>query len=347
MSSFPATLKAAFPTSRFALVTNTTIAHLYRETIAAWTLSLNLVVHVIPDGEQYKTIDTWIGILDTLLQSKFERSSIIIAFGGGVVGDTTGFAAASFLRGVGYVQVPTTLLAMVDSSVGGKTAVDHPMGKNLIGAFHQPRLVFVDPCFLATLPDRVFISGYAELFKNAFFGGRDMFNFILKQHEAMFSRSQEHLLEGIHRSIKIKAGIVEQDEFETRGIRELLNFGHTFAHALERYFNYTELQHGEAVWWGMRCAIAMAQTAGLIETASLPLYYEILSLMPKPVLPSQPQGPQIYKLMFSDKKVSSGKLHFVLPTSPGTAATYDSITKETIRMVLDKIFFEAEPIVSG
>jgi 3-dehydroquinate synthase len=211
-ASLPSLLKNAFPKSRFALVTNTTVAALYRDLIAGWKKALDCVVYKMPDGEQYKTIETWSGILDFLLGAKLERSSIVIALGGGVVGDVAGFAAASFLRGVSSVQVPTTLLAMVDSSVGGKTAVDHPLGKNLIGAFHQPKMVYVDSSFLSTLPDREFMCGYAELFKYAFIGGREMFDFVLANHHAMIARNMTILLEGIRRSIAVKAGVVEKDE---------------------------------------------------------------------------------------------------------------------------------------
>ena len=168
-------------------------------------------------------------------QSRIERSSTVIAFGGGVVGDMTGFAASVCLRGIGYIQVPTSLLAMVDSSVGGKTAVDHPLGKNLIGAFYQPKLVYIDTDFLNTLSERDFLSGYAELFKYAFIGGRKMFDFIMNNNETMLRKESGILLEGISHSIETKARVVEQDQFETSGLRALLNFGHTFAHSLERF----------------------------------------------------------------------------------------------------------------
>jgi 3-dehydroquinate synthase len=337
-ASLPSTLKKTFPKSRFALVTNTTIAALYRDMIAGWKKTLDCVVYEMPDGERFKTIETWSGILDFLLASKLERSSIVIALGGGVVGDVAGFAAASFLRGVGCVQVPTTLLAMVDSSVGGKTAVDHPLGKNLIGAFHQPKMVHVDSYFLSTLPDREFKSGYAELFKNAFIGGKEMFDFVLANHHAMIAKNMAKVLEGIRRSIAVKAGVVEKDECETSGLRALLNFGHTFAHGLERYFNFEKVLHGEAVWWGMHCAIACSKQCGLIHDESLTDYDAIVPLIPKPLLPEKPDTKRLYDMMFTDKKVVDGKLRLVLPTTPGASVVKSDVPAEVVKSVITEVF---------
>ncbi|MBN1309475.1 MAG: 3-dehydroquinate synthase [Chitinispirillaceae bacterium] len=336
--TLPSALKNAFPKSRFALVTNTVLAALYRGLITEWKEALGCVVYEMPDGERYKTIETWSGILDVLLTSKLERSSIVIALGGGVVGDVAGFAAASFLRGVGYVQIPTTLLAMVDSSVGGKTAVDHPLGKNLIGAFHQPKLVYIDTSFLSTLPDREFVSGYAELFKNAFIGGREMFEFVLANHTAMAAKEMPVLLDGIRRSIAVKAGVVEKDECETSGLRATLNFGHTFAHALERYCNFEKVLHGEAVWWGMRCAITCSRQGGSINGEMTDDYDAIVKIMPKPPLPEKPDPQRLYEMMFTDKKIAQGKLHLVLPTIPGSSVVRNDIPEGVVRSVLTAVF---------
>lgn len=336
--TFPAELKKMFPKARFALVTNTTIAALYKERIAEWKERLECIVHELPDGEEYKTVATWSGILDVLLEGMYERSSIVIALGGGVVGDITGFAAASFLRGVGYVQVPTTLLAMVDSSVGGKTAVDHPMGKNLIGAFHQPKLVCVDPEFLATLPERDFLSGYAELFKNAFIGGREMFDFVREHNDPMVKKDTDILLEGIRRSIQVKARVVAEDEKETSGVRALLNFGHTFAHALERYFDFREVLHGEAVWWGMHCAIECSKKAGLLGCEADGDYDSIRMLIPRPQLPEKPMVERLYEMMFTDKKVVGGQLRLVLPTIPGISVVRSDIPSGIIKSVMTTVF---------
>ncbi len=326
----PAVLREKFPKSRFALVTNTSVAGIYSDLVASWKTSLGCAVHEMPDGEEFKTIATWNGILDFLLREKLERSSIVIALGGGVVGDVAGFAAASFLRGVGVVQIPTTLLAMVDSSVGGKTAVDHPLGKNLIGAFHQPKLVLVDNAFLATLPERQFMSGYAELFKNAFIGGREVFDFINENHDAMVKQEPAVLLVGIHRSIAVKAAVVEQDEHETTGMRALLNFGHTFAHALERYFEFREVLHGEAVWWGMHCAIICSGKMGLISTEAAPLYAAMRQRMPVPEFSVTPDARRLYNMMFTDKKVSGGALRLVLPIEPGTSVVRSDVPETVV-----------------
>lgn len=337
-ANLPSTLKTLFPKSRFALVTNKTIARLYRDLVDGWVSELSCPVHEMEDGEQYKTIGSWSGILDFLLREKFERSSVVIALGGGVVGDVAGFAAASFLRGVGFVQVPTTLLSMVDSSVGGKTAVDHPLGKNLIGAFHQPKLVMVDSAFLDTLPEREFLSGYAELFKCAYIGGREMFDFVVRNHVAISSHGSDALPEGISRSVAIKAAVVEKDEHETSGLRALLNFGHTFAHALERYFNFESILHGEAVWWGMHCAVECAKQCNMIERAALSDYAVITHLMPKPPLPASPDPQRLYEMMFTDKKVADGKLRLVLPTSPGSSTVCSDVGGAVIKAVTESVF---------
>ena len=337
-ATLPQVLREMFPKSRFALVTNTSVAALYRDLVVSWTSALDCVVHEMPDGEEFKTIGNWSAILDTLLAAKLERSSIVIALGGGVVGDVAGFAAATFLRGVGIVQVPTTLLAMVDSSVGGKTAVDHPLGKNLIGAFHQPKMVLVDTAFLSTLPDRQFMSGYAELFKNAFIGGREVFDFINDNHDAMVKKNHGVLLEGIHRSVAVKAVVVERDEHETSGLRALLNFGHTFAHALERYFGFRDVLHGEAVWWGMHCAIVCAGKTGLIANDVAPLYAAMRQRMPVPDLPETPDTRRLYDMMFTDKKVSGGALRLVLPTVPGTAVVRGDVPDRAVLASIETMF---------
>lgn len=337
-AGLPAVLREHFPKSRFALVTNTTVAELYRELIDNWKSALDCVVYEMPDGEAFKTIATWSGILDFLLESKLERSSMVIALGGGVVGDVAGFAAAAFLRGVGCVQVPTTLLAMVDSSVGGKTAVDHPLGKNLIGAFHQPKMVCVDTAFLSTLPDREFVSGYAELFKYAFIGGREMFDFVVANHEAMIAGEREPLLEGIRRSIAVKAEVVEKDEQETSGVRALLNFGHTFAHAIERYFNFREVLHGEAVWWGMRCALACGERLGFAQCDAGGRFKEIKTVMLKPVIPERPDPEKLYEMMFTDKKVAGGKLRLVLPSVPGGSVIRDDVPAGEVKSAIITVF---------
>ena len=330
-------LLALFPARSFALVTNTTIAVLYDKELAQWENVLGLVRHTIADGEQYKTLDTWCEILDTLLQSSLDRRAVLIAFGGGVVGDIAGFAASAFLRGIDYVQVPTTLLAMVDSSVGGKTGVDHASGKNRIGAFYQPRMVWVNTRYLDTLEEREYIAGYAEVFKYAFIGGSDMFSFIDNNHEKILFRDTAVLLEAIERSIKIKAAVVADDERESSGKRALLNFGHTFAHALETYFNYEALLHGEAVLWGMACAIDLGMRTGTIAQKDSAAYESLRAKLIQVTLPEKPNINKLYAGMFTDKKVQEGKVRFVLPLAPGESVIRNDIGERDVLATLEKM----------
>jgi 3-dehydroquinate synthase len=337
-SALPARLKKMFPESRFGLVTNTTLSRIYKKQIAQWTKELNLTIHVMPDGERYKTIATWSKILDTFLKVKFERSSVIIAFGGGVVGDVAGFAAASLLRGIACVQVPTTLLAMVDSSVGGKTGLDHACGKNLIGTFYQPGLVWLDTMYLHTLSKREYQSGLAELFKYGFIGGSGMFDFVSKNSRGLLKKDGRVLPEAIRRSIAIKAGIVEQDEHETSGRRVLLNFGHTVAHALEKHFGFEKLHHGEAVWWGIACACELGKILKTIPASDLPAYDALLQVMPGPKLHGIPPADGLYRAMLFDKKVVGGKIRFVVPAGRGKAVIKNDVSKDAVKRVLNTIF---------
>jgi 3-dehydroquinate synthase len=337
-NSMPEILKKEFPKSRFALVTNCTIAKLYKSMIDSWKSSLELEVHEMPDGEQYKTIDTWEEILDFLIRNKFERSSVLIALGGGVVGDVAGFAASAFLRGIPFVQIPTTLLSMVDSSVGGKTAVDHPLGKNLIGAFYQPKRVFIDSAFLDSLPQNEFISGYAELFKYGFISGRPMFDFVKNNNDAMLKREPDILLQGILKSVEAKADVVSQDEYETKGLRALLNYGHTFAHSLERFYNFSGILHGEAVLWGMKCAYNLGKRIGTVASADYSFFEATMASMPLPALPKKPDPETLYSMMFTDKKVVSGKVRFIVPTTPGISIVKGDINSSDVIATLKEIF---------
>jgi 3-dehydroquinate synthase len=338
-SAFAARIRAVCGDRPFALVTNTTLAGLYEQQLALWRKALNLrVAHAIGDGEQHKTIATWQGILEVLLQARLDRGTVLIAFGGGVVGDITGFAAAAFLRGVEFVQVPTTLLAMVDSSVGGKTGVDHPMGKNLIGAFHQPSMVWVDPAYLRTLPRREFVAGYAEVFKTACIGGREMFDYIGEAHERIMASDTAELTRAIEKSIRVKAAVVEADERETSGKRALLNFGHTFAHALEVTLGYERILHGEAVLWGIACACDLGRRIGTIPASAHREYDALLRKLPRPALSSKPDPESLYAAMLSDKKAQKGTIRFVLPTEPGMSVLRGDVPRgavlETLRAVL-------------
>jgi 3-dehydroquinate synthase len=341
LNQFPAALRKRFPQSRIALVTNTTIAIAYKDVLAEWEKELSLVKFVLPDGEQYKNVETWNSVVDFLIKSGLDRKSVVCAFGGGVVGDIVGFAASAFLRGVSFVQIPTTLLAMVDSSVGGKTGVNHTLGKNLIGAFHQPSFVWLDTSFLDTLHQREFLAGYAELFKYAFIGGTEMFDFVSTRHEEMIAKNKDALLAGIERSVAIKARIVEADEREERGTRAFLNFGHTFAHAIERYYGFEHVLHGEAVLFGLRCACDLGKRVGSIPASFSGRYSEIMGKCPRVALPKgqtpDPDAEGLYEAMFTDKKMKDGKLAFVLPTTPGSCILSMDVTKNAVCATLESI----------
>jgi len=333
----PALLKERFSGSRFALVTNDTLAALYAPVIAQWQKELSFITIVVHDGEQYKTLSTWESIIDSLLNVRLDRKAVVLAFGGGVVGDIAGFAAACYLRGVRYVQIPTTLLAMVDSGVGGKTAVNHPSGKNLIGAFHQPTLVWVDTAFLDTLPSREFVAGYAELFKYAFIGNEEMFSFVASRHRDMMMKKKEVLIEGIKRSVALKAAVVQQDEREESGKRAMLNFGHTFAHSLERFFRFSGVLHGEAVLWGIACACDLGIRVGCVPQESLGEYRALLKKLPRVQLPGKPDVEKMYEGMLMDKKVVAGKLRFILPERPGTAVMKDDVSRDDVMATLNAV----------
>ena len=350
-SALPSKLLAMFPDSRFGLVTNTTLSRIYKKQIAQWERRLNLTIHIMPDGERYKTVETWSRVLDTFLKAKFERSSVLIAFGGGVAGDVAGFAAATMLRGIAYVQVPTTLLAMVDSSVGGKTGVNwvypsvpaagshiRPLGgKNLIGAFHQPGLVWIDTAFLTTLSRRQYLAGLAELFKYGLMGGRGMFDFVSRNSRQLLERDSSVLLEGIKKSIEIKARIVEQDEHETSGRRMLLNLGHTFGHALEKVTGFKKLLHGEAVWWGMACACELGKILKTIPASDIAAFDSLLAAMPRPRLPGAPSASDLYNAMLFDKKVAGGKIRFIVPAETGKSVIKKDVPAEIVRRVIKKV----------
>jgi len=331
--AFPSMVKQRFDNTTIALVTNTTIADLYRKVIAQWQEEMGFYLLVIQDGEQFKSVDTWNSVIDFLIRSGLDRKSVVCALGGGVIGDLVGFAASAVLRGISFVQIPTTLLAMVDSSVGGKTGVNHALGKNLIGAFHQPSFVYLDSKFLDTLPDREFVAGYGELFKYAFIGGRGMFDFVNKNNDGMLTKQKDVLLEGIRRSVEIKARVVEADEREENGLRAMLNFGHTFGHALERFYRYEHVLHGEAVIFGIKCACNLGMRLHTIPQEFRREYDGILAKCPTINLPQTIQRPNaeiLYKAMFTDKKTIGGKLHFVVPTVPGESVLRRDIPQEPV-----------------
>jgi 3-dehydroquinate synthase len=295
------------------VVTNETVAPLYLPAMQKM-LPAGRVVESLPDGEQYKTLKTVETVLDRLAASEANRDATVIALGGGVVGDIAGFAAACYMRGVAFIQVPTTLLAQVDSSVGGKTGVNHDQGKNLIGAFHQPRLVLIDTDTLNSLPDRELTAGLAEVIKYGAIADRDFFAWLEANSGELKARNPEALARAIHRSCELKAEVVAEDEREA-GRRAILNFGHTFGHAIENCLGYGEWLHGEAVAAGMLMAAALSGI-GDEEQARLQNLLEACGL---PVCPPPISAEKMRGAMQMDKKVQDKQTRFVLLRSLGDA----------------------------
>jgi 3-dehydroquinate synthase len=302
------------------IVTNTTVAPLYADRLQGALASQHRTVHVLalPDGEEHKNWQTLNQIFDALLQHACDRKTVIYALGGGVVGDMAGFAAASYMRGVPFVQVPTTLLAQVDSSVGGKTGINHPLGKNMIGAFYQPQLVACDLASLATLPGRELSAGLAEVIKYGPIADLEFLDWIEGHIEALMRCDTAALAHAVRRSCELKAWVVEQDERES-GLRAILNFGHTFAHAIEAGLGYGQWLHGEAVGCGMVMALQLSQRLGLIDESFVGRMTALLRQAGLPVA-GPPLGAERYlELMRVDKKAEAGQVKFVLLDRPGHA----------------------------
>lgn len=291
---------------------------------------------IVPDGERYKQTPTVMRVYDALIKANAERNTTLITFGGGVIGDLAGYAAATYLRGIALVHVPTTLLAQVDSSIGGKTGVNHPLGKNLIGAFYQPHAVVVDPAVLGTLPRREFRAGLYEVIKYGVTSSPTLFEKVAKEHNAIFNREPEVLTSIIAESCRIKADVVTQDEKES-GIRKILNFGHTAGHALESVTKYRRFRHGEAVGYGMLVAAEIAVARGaMAESARKALRDVVASLGPLPPI-GDISTAEILEAMKHDKKVVDGRLNFVLPTGIGSWSIVDDVTGKEIKKALARL----------
>ena len=323
---------------KVAIVTNATVAPLYMDRLAG-ALSqagVEVVRIVVADGEEYKDWRTLSAIFDVLLEQRCGRDTTLIALGGGVVGDLTGFAAASYQRGVPYIQVPTTLLAQVDSSVGCKTAINHPRGKNMIGAFHQPRLVLADTDTLRTLPQRELRAGLAEVIKHGLIRDADFFAWLEENLDRLLACESDVLRHAIVRSVGIKSGIVEKDEHE-RGVRALLNFGHTFGHAIEAALGYGVWLHGEAVAAGMVMAADLSRRLGYLSEADAE---RIRSLLQRAGLPTKAKGitpERMLQLMGVDKKSREGRIHFVLLEQLGAATLHADVPSSAIDHTLSRL----------
>jgi 3-dehydroquinate synthase len=309
---------AHVPARDVLLVSNTTIAPMYAARVKAALGGRRVVEVRLPDGEQYKTLEYVTRILDVLVANRFGRDAILFALGGGVVGDMVGFSAACYQRGVDFAQLPTTLLSQVDSSVGGKTGVNHPGGKNLIGAFHQPRVVFSDTTTLATLPPRELRAGLAEVIKYGLVFDAEFLAWLETHLDDLLALDPAALATAIHRSCEIKAGVVLRDERET-GERALLNLGHTFGHAIETATGYTEWLHGEAVAAGTLVAADLSARIGLLPREDVRRIRDLLQRAGLPCEPPRIGAQKALDLMRVDKKVKGGRIRLILLEKLGAA----------------------------
>jgi 3-dehydroquinate synthase len=305
---------------RIAVVTNTTVGPLYLQqfTDALSKAGKQVVPIILPDGEEYKNWENLMRIFDVLLEEKSDRKTTLVALGGGVIGDMTGFAAAAYMRGVPFVQVPTTLLAQVDSSVGGKTGINHPLGKNMIGAFYQPQAVIADLAALDTLPANELSAGLAEVIKHGAIIDAQFFEWIEANIEKLVAKDKQALAYAIQRSCEIKADVVRQDEKEG-GLRAILNFGHTFGHAIEAGLGYGEWLHGEAVGCGMVMASDLSHRLGMIDVATKERIAAVVKAAGLPVKAPKLGTQRWLELMQVDKKNEGGQIKFILLQPLGKA----------------------------
>lgn len=332
--SAPGIVTRWLPGRQVLVVTNTTVAPLYLLRVQAGLAGYEAQALILPDGEQYKTLALMNQIITELLRLRFSRDACIVALGGGVVGDVAGFAAACYQRGIAIIQVPTTLLAQVDSAVGGKTAVNHELGKNMIGAFHQPRAVLSDTDVLATLPRREMCAGLAEVIKYGLIRDPAFFQWLELNLDRLLALDAEALQYSVERSCRIKAQIVSGDETET-GVRALLNFGHTFAHAMETALGYRDWLHGEAVAAGMIIAADLSARMGGIDAAAVRRIVQIVQRcgLPTRMAPGL-SARQIRELMDVDKKSKSGRLRLVLLDAIGSAVVANDVDEPALAAAL-------------
>jgi len=315
----PQLLHKHLPTRQALIVSNETVAPLYLDKVLSMLSDTQVKSVILPDGEEYKNLETINEIFDALLRQRFDRRCTLIALGGGVVGDMTGFAAATYQRGVNFIQIPTTLLAQVDSSVGGKTGVNHPLGKNMIGAFHQPLAVIADTNTLNTLNDRELSAGLAEVIKYGLIRDSEFFTWLESNMGKLIQRDQQCLAYAIERSCQNKAEVVAKDELEA-GERALLNLGHTFGHAIEAGMGYGNWLHGEAIAAGMVMAAQLSNQLGWLDTNSVNRISTLLAQANLPITgPSELTVQQYLELMAVDKKVKDGKINLVLLKQIGKA----------------------------
>lgn len=320
---------------RVMIVTNETVAPLYLSSVQQTLHGYQLDVCILPDGEAYKTLDSFGRIMTALLEGGHGRDTTIVALGGGVIGDLAGFAAASYQRGVAFIQIPTTLLSQVDSSVGGKTGVNHPLGKNMIGAFYQPKAVIIDTDCLATLPRRELSAGLAEVIKYGIIWDASFFSWLEQHIGGLLALDAALLTQAILRCCSIKADVVSQDETET-GVRALLNLGHTFGHAIESEQGYGNWLHGEAVAAGTVLAARTALQLGLLTQGQVARIRDLLAAAELPLsAPADMDYLVFMRHMMRDKKVLAGKLRLILPTNIGQADLFSDVSETVLHSVID------------
>jgi 3-dehydroquinate synthase len=330
-------LAARIKSRKVAVVTDTRVGPLHAKALEASLANAGLegIVATIPCGETYKTIQYLLPLYDQFLAAKIERGTPVVALGGGVIGDMAGFIAATILRGIPFVQVPTTLLAMVDASVGGKTGINHAVGKNLIGAFHQPIAVFADPELLKTLPPRELRGGLAECIKHDCIRDAEGFAALEANIGRALALDMDYLTELVAHNVAIKARVVETDQFE-HGERAHLNFGHTFGHAIETISRY-QYSHGESVALGMTAAVYMSQKLGLIDEPERKRIVSVIESAGLPVKKMELETDAVIEAMIFDKKVKGGKLRFVLLDRIGHAIIKDDVPPELLREAIESL----------
>jgi len=322
-------LKALKFDRKVAIITNPKVAGLHLKTVLSKLEAKEVYIITVPDGESYKNQESVDFILESLFNHRLDRKSLLIALGGGVVGDMTGYVASIFQRGIDFIQMPTTLLSQVDASVGGKTGINNAYGKNLIGAFHQPKAVYIESDFLATLPSREFAAGVAEIIKMAVTFDKDFFGWL---QEADLHR-KEDLQEAVKRSVETKAKVVALDEKE-QGIRAVLNYGHTFAHVVENETKYSRYLHGEAVAIGIHMANTLAQKLGLQTSEEVEVIEKLLKKYDLPTRYAISNVETFYDGFFLDKKTFNSKIKFILPKNIGGYEVRDDIDKSVVVEVL-------------
>lgn len=318
-------------THKSAVITNPTVNQYYGEIVkdSIQQKGIEAKIIEIPDGEKYKSYESAYELYGKMIDYKMDRTSTVISLGGGVIGDLSGFVAATYMRGISFVQIPTTLLAQVDASVGGKVAINHPKGKNLIGAFYQPKFVVIDLSALDSLPMRDIRSGMAELIKHGMIMDRPLFEKIESEIHKVLDLDKSLMIELVAQSCRDKGKIVEEDEKEA-GIRAILNYGHTFAHAIEALTDYKEYRHGEAVSIGMACAGKLAVDIGLLDEKEHRRQVELLDVIGLPTEFPEIASEEVLKTMYLDKKVRNGKLRFVLQKSIGEVIITDEVSDKQV-----------------